>query len=229
MIVEILFPEYANLYGDTGNVRYLRRCLPEAEFVETAMHAQPAFVTRDVDLIYMGPMSENAQERAIARLRPYADRLRELIERDKVFLLTGNAMEVFGERIENEDGSGIDGLGLIPIVAKRDMMHRYAASYKGFFGETPVVGFKAQFTTAYPTKPGLPFLHTTHSMGLNRKETGEGVRIHNLFGTYLLGPLLIMNPPFARYLLGLLGVTPDALPFEEQAMQAYRNRLKDFE
>lgn len=229
MIVEVLFPEYANLYGDPGNIRYLRRCLPDAEFVETTIHATPTFAGQEVDMIYMGPMSETAQERAVAALRPYADRLRQLIERDTVFLLTGNAMEVFGEAIENEDGSRIEGLGLLPITAKRDMMHRYAASYKGYFEDIPVVGFKAQFTTAYPSQPGLTFLRTTHSRGLNRKENGEGVRVHNLFGTYLLGPLLVMNPPFTRYLLGLLGVVLPELPFEEQALQAYHNRLKDFE
>ena len=228
MIVETLYPEYANLYGDPGNIRYLKKCLPEAEFVDTPMHAEPAFVTRDVALVYMGPMTESAQEKAIHRLRPYVDRLREMIEQGVVFLMTGNAMEVFGEAIENEDGSHIEGLGLLPIIAKRDMRHRYADVFKGQFGDTEIVGFKTQFTMATPLREGLPFIRVEQGAGLNRQLKGEGVRMHNFFGTYLLGPMLIMNPPFTRYLLRLLGAEPEELPFEAEAMEAYRRRLADF-
>ena len=40
MTVEFLYPELCNLYGDRGNMDYLRRCLP-AEYRETAMGAEP--------------------------------------------------------------------------------------------------------------------------------------------------------------------------------------------
>lgn len=228
MIVEILYPEYANLYGDPGNIRYLRRCLPEAEFVETFIHDEPAFASRDVDLVYMGPMTESAQEKIIACLRPYTGRVQEMIEQNTVFLMTGNAMEVLGEAIVNEDGSRIEGLGLLPLIAKRDMMHRYDAAFYGRFEDFAVVGFKSQFTMAYSSKEDCSFMRAEKGMGLNDRTTGEGMRLHNFFGTYLLGPLLIMNPPFTRYLLRLMGAEPETLPFEEEAMEAYRRRLADF-
>ena len=62
MKIEILFPEYANLFGDMGNILYLKACLPQAEFMETAMNDAPRFLSEPVDLIYMGPMSEAAPE-----------------------------------------------------------------------------------------------------------------------------------------------------------------------
>ena len=34
----------------------------------------------------------------------------------------------------------------------------------------------------------------------------EGVRINNFMGTYVLGPILVFNPDFTKYLLKLLGV-----------------------
>lgn len=34
MKIEILFPEYCNLFGDLGNMMYLKACMPEAEFIE---------------------------------------------------------------------------------------------------------------------------------------------------------------------------------------------------
>ena len=37
MIIEILYPEHANLFGDMSNMRYLQACLPDAEFIRTPM------------------------------------------------------------------------------------------------------------------------------------------------------------------------------------------------
>ena len=65
-------------------------------------------------------------------------------------------------------------------------------------------------------------------MGLNKKCPFEGVRFRNFFGTYLLGPLLINNPPFTKYLLSRLGVENPILAFEKEVQAAYEKRLEDF-
>ena len=74
MKIEILYPEAGNLFGDTANMKYLRLCLPEAEFVETPLGNEPAFMKEKIDLIYSGPMTERAQELALSSLLPYADK-----------------------------------------------------------------------------------------------------------------------------------------------------------
>ena len=51
MIIEYLFPEIANLFGDSANFKYLKQSLPEAEFIETGLNDTPAFVSREVSLI----------------------------------------------------------------------------------------------------------------------------------------------------------------------------------
>ena len=86
MRIEILFPETANLFGDLGNVRYLRSCLPQGEFVETALNEEPRFLTEPMDLVYLGPMTERTQEKVIEKLMPHKERIRELIEQGRVFL-----------------------------------------------------------------------------------------------------------------------------------------------
>ena len=101
MKIEILFPEYANLFGDMGNILYLKACLPQAEFIETAMNDAPRFLSEPVDLIYMGPMSEAAQEKIIARLMPCKEKMQELIEAGTCFLFTGNAVETLYQEIED--------------------------------------------------------------------------------------------------------------------------------
>ena len=108
MKIEILYPEFCNLNGDMGNVKYLKKCLPEAEFIETAIEEEPAFCTQnDLSLIYMGTLSERSQEIVIKKLMPYKERIEELINMGQVFLFTGNSVEVLGEYIVNEDKSKI--------------------------------------------------------------------------------------------------------------------------
>lgn len=110
MKIEILFPEFCNLFGDISNMKYLRKCLPNEEYIETSIDEEPAFVSQDIDFIYLGAMTEKMQEKVIQKLLPYKERIEELIEKGIVFLFTGNAIEVLGKYIENEDGSKIEGL-----------------------------------------------------------------------------------------------------------------------
>ncbi len=125
MKIEVLFPEICNLYGDIQNMMYLKECLPEAEFINTGLDDEISFVNNDIDLVYLGSMKEKTQEKVIKKLLPYKEQIKEQIEKGKIFLFTGNAMEVLGNYIENDDGSKIDAIGVFDVYAKRDMMHRY--------------------------------------------------------------------------------------------------------
>ncbi|MBQ0042556.1 MAG: DUF1727 domain-containing protein [Lachnospiraceae bacterium] len=228
-IVESLFPEIANLYGDTGNVRYLWKCMPAAEFVNDSLNDVPSFVATRPDIIYMGPMSEHAQELVIDRLKKYKDRLKQLIDDNVVFLMTGNAAEVFWKAIENEDGTIIEGLGLFDYVAKRKMFARYNRHVMGVLeGSIEIVGYKNQFTHSYGDNSSEFFFDVTKGDGLNRENAKEGVRKNNFVGTYLLGPILIQNPHLTEYVLKLIGVDNPKLAFEKTIVAAYDRRLAEY-
>ena len=47
-------------------------------------------------------------------------------------------------------------------------------------------------------------------------------------GTYLIGPLLVVNPLFAVYIMKLCGAKDPHPAFEKAAMEAYEVRLKEF-
>lgn len=228
MKIEVLFPEFCNLFGDMSNMKYLQQCLPQAEFLYTPFTKEPYFVTETPDLIYLGPMTERTQEKVIQKFRPYAARIRQLIESDVCFLFTGNAMEVLGDIIENEDGSRIDGLKILKLSAKRDMMHRHNSTFLGTWQGMEIMGFKSQFTMAYTQPDYYPLFQVVKGVGMNKKQKTEGIRYHNFFGTYLLGPILILNPGFTKALLQAMGASEAPLAFETEAMEAYRCRLQDF-
>lgn len=228
MKIEILFPEFCNLFGDLSNMKYLQQCLPDAQFIETPLEAEPRFATEKMDLIYLGPMTERTQEKVIEKFLPLKARLQELIDAGTVFLFTGNAMEVLGHAIYTEDGREIPGLAILPITAKRDLMHRHNSTFLGSFEDKSIMGFKSQFTMATPLAGAQGLFPVERGVGLKRGCPFEGVRQNNFFGTYLLGPILLLNPDFTLYLLHRMGVQAPALAFEEDVKAAYEVRLKDF-
>lgn len=226
MIIEVLYPEVAELFGDAWNHRYLKECMPDAEFTETHLDDEPAFVSRNVDMVIMGAMTERAQEWAIERLMPHKERLRELINGGTLFLMTSNAAEVFYDYIENEDGSRVQALGLVPFYAKRDMMHRHSDIVSCDFDGMQLVGFKAEFTQTFgEEKDALAVMQL--GTGRNKTSKLEGIHINNFISTGIVGPFLMMNPPFVKYIMTLLGVKEPTLKYEEVIYAAYADRLAD--
>ena len=226
MRIEILFPEFCNLFGDMYNMRYLKMCVPEAEFIETALDEVPAFVNEDINLIYLGPMTEKTQEKVIKRLMPYKERIEELIEKNVFFLFIGNAVEVLGKYIENEDGSKIEGVGIFDVYAKRNMMHRHNSYLVGMYGNIEIVGFKSQFTMMYGDNSSSYFLQVEKGIGINEESKLEGIKKNNFIGTYLLGPILIENPLFTEKVLQAIGAKTD-IALKEDMLAAYEARLNE--
>ncbi len=226
--IEILFPEICSLYGDTGNVRYLKSCLPDAEIINTGLNDVPFFADNEPNLIYMGPMSEKSQELSINRLKPYKERLENLIDKGVPMLFTGNAGEIFCQYIETPEKEKIEALGIFDFYAVRKKTDRYNGFVLGQFDDMDIVGFKSQFTFAYGDNQDCSFIKTKRGIGLNPENKFEGVKINNTIVTYLLGPILVLNPKFTRYLLDLMGGENYPLAFEEEINDAFSRRLEEF-
>lgn len=227
MVIEYLYPEIANLFGDSANFKYLKQSLPEAEFVETALNDVPAFASREIDLIYMGPMSENHQILALDRLRPYRDKLAELIDRGVHFLMTGNSFELFGHYIENGSVK-IDGLDILDFHSVTDTANRYNGFFLGERNGVKITAFNSRFSHSYPGSGCAGFAKVLRGQGLNKDCAFEGITKNNFVGTYLLGPLLVLNPLYTASLMEKLGVNSKPAYFEA-SMDAYKRRLDEFE
>ena len=282
--IEMLYPEICNLFGDYANVKYLASCIEDAKVINTHLTDKPSFLNEDVDFIYMGSMTEKSQELVIERLKPYTEKIKEMIDKNKVMLFTGNAVEILGNYIEKDDGSKIEALGILNFYAKRQMMNRVNSLILGEFEiaseknkenskensnvnskenskensnvnsnensnvnskensnvnsnensdensdeNLKIVGFKSQFTLAHGDNSNNYFIKIERGFGLDKESKLEGFKVNNLFATYLLGPILPLNPKFTKYILKLLN-QKDNLKFEKEAMEAYEIRLKEFE
>ena len=229
MKIEILYPEFCNLNGDMGNIKYLKRCLPEAEVIETAIDQEPSFLSQeDIALVYMGTLSERSQEIVIKKLMPHKEAVKQKIEAGQLFLFTGNSVEVLGNYIENEDGSKIEALGIFNVYAKRDMLHRHNSFFLGTYEDIEILGFKSQFTMLYGDNLNNYLAEVQMGIGINPESKLEGIHQNNFIATYVIGPLLILNPYFTLKLLKIMGVDEPKLAFEEEVLKAYEVRLKKF-
>ena len=228
MKAEVLFPEVGNLSGDLMNIRYLKQCCNALEIVETDLKSCPAFLDEEVALVYMGTATETGLALAAEALCPYLDEIRAKIDAGQLMLLTGNAQEVFGNYIDSDQAERMEGLGILPIHAEYHMMQRHNSFFLGTFGETKIVGFKSLFGHTYPDGECEALFHTLRGVGRSGGSEDEGYRMNNLLATALTGPLLVLNPPFTKALLRMMGAEDDALAFEEAAMEAYRVRVAEF-
>lgn len=233
VVIEVLFPEAANLYGDLYNIKYLQKCLAyngcETEVIEDELSNEPYFVKNEPNFIYMGPMTEHAQDLIAQKLVPLKLRIEELIRSNVVFLFTGNAMELLGEGIECEEGKIIHTLSFFPTCARRKMFQRYNSLILGKYEDISIVGFKSQFSHSYGDNSNDYFMDVIRGDGNYPSIKKEGFHRNHLFATYALGPILVLNPFFTKYILQLLGIQKPKLLFEEEAIHAYELRLKEFE
>ena len=113
------------------------------------------------------------------------------------------------------------------------MMNRFNSLYLGRFEGMDIVGYKSQFTHSWrddDAEDGAfgSVFETSRGPGLNPDVMGEGVRKNNFMGTYVIGPLLVLNPPFTKWLLKEIGAGDVDLAFEKEAMEAYEARVKEY-
>lgn len=228
-VIEILYPEFNNLFGDRGNAEYLKARLEraghKAEIVETNLFSEPNFVNGQTDILLIGPCTEKAQIIQMQEMKKYSDAFKDRIENGSVTLATGNAFELFGQYIENPKGEKTECMGFFPYYAKQFSRLRFNDCAVGEFNGMNITGFKNLLSHSYGENP-YPFLKMKKGIGMNKETKAEGVHINNFFATYHTGPLLPLNPDFTQYLLKLCDKDFDggALSYEKTA---YDIRIKE--
>lgn len=230
MVIEILYPELSNIYGESANYTYFKQSYPAAELIETHLGERPKFFdTGAVDLVYRGTMTEKAQLIFIDNTKIYKEEIRSAIERGQHFLITGNALEVFGNKIIDKNQEETTCLGLFNFHTNRNLeSKRFNSLYLGKYGEIDIVGFKSQFTESYYDEDISPMFKTVRGIGLNPDTKNEGIHYKNFMATYLIGPLLVLNPDLLITIgeeLGAKGIRP---VHEAVCREAFQKRLTEY-
>ncbi len=228
MKIERLYGEVFNLYGDLQNIEYLRACCPEIEIIDTDLKSKPRFLDEKIDLVYIASTTEKGLAWGIEALKPYTEAIKEKIKEGQHFLVTGNAMDMFLEKIESDWDDDILGLNILPGKVRYTMLQRHNSYFVGEFEDMTIVGFKALFGFIYDSDDQYGWIKTTKGYGRNPQSETEGYKINNFYATTLIGPLLILNPDLCKWLLKEFDL-PESLAFEEAMHDSYQARLKEFQ
>ena len=221
--VEVLYSEFGNMYGEVYNPMFLEKSCKKIKLIYTKLNEEPYFMKHKVDMVYIGNVRDIKMYDILDKLKQYKKKIKEMIEDNVIFLLTGNSLEMFGSHIL-ENGKETEALGIFDYYIEKDFNVKYASWVKGKFKNIEIIGHRNQFSKCYNIKN--KFIRVSNGTGSDIESNVEGIHYKNFFATYLLGPFLIMNPLFAKYILELLGIKE--FKFEKCAMEAYNHRMKYF-
>ena len=205
-----LYYDLMNLYGENGNIKALKKQL-EHQGISTKI----LFLTIDdtlnfdeYDVVYIGAGTENNQALVLKHLLKYKEQIKKAIHDQHIFLVTGNAVELFGRYIYTVDKKKIKALNIFPYFAKQENF-RIAdeALFKCDFIKEPILGFQNQNSIMRENKN--PLFHVLKGTGSYPYSKKEGIHEYEFYGTYLIGPLLIRNPELLKYFVKKIIQTKD--------------------
>lgn len=223
MRVEILFPELCALYGDNGNILLLEKTFGKENIIKTSILETPKFLNEQVDMIYIGAMSEKTQVKVLEILKPHKAYLKKRIDEGMKALFTGNAMDLLGKVIIEEDESEIEGLGFFDFKTIIQRSPRLNAVLYGYYHDIPMTGHKTQFTQSFTENHDNYLFKVEKGMGINKNSMLEGFQYKGLVGTNITGPFLVMNPGFASHYL------EHELPHQALLEETQAQRIQDIQ
>lgn len=190
-----LFYDLLNLYGENGNVLALEKALIsqgiEVEIRNLSIDNEP-WNLNELDVVYIGAGTEQNQLLALNTLIKYKDEINQMILDNKLFISTGNSIELFGKQITEED-KVIETLNTFDYTTTRTskrIVSECVFNYNEL--QDKILGFENH--QGEITGITEPLFTVETGYGLATNSNVEGFRKNNFYGTYLIGPLLIRNP-----------------------------------
>lgn len=236
MTVRILdiYPELMNLYGERGNMLMLKKRLEETgtEVIYEAKSTDDEIDFSIYDMAYMGCGTESSSLKALECLSKYKKQINEFIETDKIFILTGNALELFGKSITDDNGT-VDGLGIFTYGVQRNNKLRYHedAIYTCNLINEKIIGYVNK--CSHVSGVTSPLFNVEMGLGNDSTASTEGYNYKNVYATELIGPILVRNPYFLQYIIKKLynmkGEELKKLPDMSVQIKAYGKALAELE
>jgi lipid II isoglutaminyl synthase (glutamine-hydrolysing) len=222
-----LYPEQMNIYADRGNILFLqRRCEWRGiGFSYQGVGPGQGFAPAEHDLIYIGGGQDRDQVLvAEDMLRSKRDAIASAVEDGAALLAVCGGYQLLGHSYQLGDRS-IPGLGIADLETVREDGPRLIGNVEieVDLGDGPerLAGFENHGGRTHLGPDAQPLGRVIHGHGNNGSDGLEGVRLLNVFGTYLHGPLLPKNSRLADRLIALAltrrtGSQPELAPLPDE-------------
>jgi lipid II isoglutaminyl synthase (glutamine-hydrolysing) len=222
-----LYPEQMNIYADRGNIVFLQRrcewrgigfsfaCAGPGERVDPAAH----------DLFYVGGGQDRDQKMVAADLvASKREELAAAVESGAALLAVCGGYQLLGHSYQLTEAETLPGLGLVDLETVREpgprLIGNVAIEVDLGAGPRVLAGFENHGGRTYLGAGVPPLGKVLKGHGNNGADGFEGVRRHNLIGTYLHGPLLPKNAWLADHLIAQAlgrryGARPELEPLDD--------------
>lgn len=197
-----LYPDLLNLYGDRGNIQCLmKRCQwrgIEAETVDFEIDDKIDF--SNLDIVLLGGGSDREQMLVCEKLKEIQNDFKTYVEQDGVVIAICGGYQLLGNYYKTDKGT-ITGLSLVDMYTEQGesrLIDNIVLQSDLF--DMPIVGFENHGGRTFIGE-NKPLGKVLYGSGNDEKSGYEGVVYHNVFGTYLHGPLLPKNPQLADELI----------------------------
>ncbi len=197
-----LYPKQMNVYGDMGNIITLRYRLESRGMKVEYVPIDTAAMLRStkVDILIGGGGQDSNQDVVQGDLLKNKEVLLEMAEKGTVMLMICGLYQLFGNKFIVSDEHEIKGIGLLDIETR--------AGDERLIGNVVVesewgklVGFENHSGRTTLGSGVKPLGRVIKGAGNNGGSLDEGAVYHNVFGSYLHGPMLAKNPQFADELI----------------------------
>ncbi len=193
-----LYYDLLNLYGENGNILALKHHLEKHNLKVTVdyLSIEDTIDFAKYDFFYMGSGNDEAISLCMNHLLKYQSDITNAIANHKFFLITGNALVLFGKTYKN-----LPALNIFDYLSEEiDFRIVGEQFYKMPLLNQPIIGFTNRNCILRLVKENYLF-EVKKGTGYVPKAIVEGIWKNNFYGTFLLGPLLIRNPHFTEYLV----------------------------
>ena len=175
-----LYYDLMNLYGDTGNLKVIEHHLSKLNISYNIdyLSIDDRIDFSKYDLILIGSGTENNRFICLNHLLKYKKDIDKAISNNKFFLITGNAVAMFGKSIYDKKALGLINLSVSesPIRISKEVVIPYEnTSIYGMINTSDII---------------------TNNDNYLFNETG--VLRNNFYGSYVIGPILAKNPDFLK-------------------------------
>ncbi len=174
MKIAYLYYDFLNLYGESGNIKIISNILKynkiKHEILYLSLDDKLEF--DKYDLVYIGSGTEDNLLIALKHLSKYKNDIKKYIEDNKFMLVTGNSVDMFGKKIE--DNKALNIFEYEVTKGKRKMEEVYNNNILGFINNN---SYNSEYSDT------------------------DIIKYNNFYGTYILGPILVRNPHLVKQFL----------------------------
>ena len=191
IVIAHLYYDICNLYGENGNVMLLQQQLGSVglDVLVKKLSIQDELNFDEYDFIYIGSGTNEALALAQLHINKYKDEFKAYIDSNKFALITGSATALLAENT-----SGICSYTL-DTTAQRVVCECLFTDKDNNY----IIGFQNRDTSM--TNIDANLFTVKKGIGSSADLKNEGFKHNNLFLSYVIGPILVRNPYFAKSII----------------------------